>query len=190
MRKGGQIKRVSIDYLQKQHEANPLVVSVLFPLSVGIRLGVVDAGERHLQAFALPVGCGDSVGAVYPAVCVENVLGQVLAVYAVDRVADVLAGGDDQGERDQYNHREAVVQSKDSAVGVDVRDFNEALETTEYVQHFGTERHRGREKDRAVTAPGDGGDSSGWPPGSVRFLPRRVIYIFRCRFRSTSFRSR
>lgn len=152
------------DYLQKQHEADPLVISVLFPLGVGIRLGVVDAGERHLRALPLPVGRGDGVGAVYPAVRVEDVLGQVLAVYAVDGVADVLAGGDDQGERDEYDDRETVVQSEDGAVGVNVRDFNEALETAKYVQHLGTERHRGRERDRAALAPasdGGGGDSSG-----------------------------
>lgn len=74
-------------------------------------------------------------------------------MYTVDRVADVLTGCDDQRERYQQDHREAVVQSEDGTVGVNVRDFNEALEAAEYVQHLGAERHQGRENDRAL-APG------------------------------------
>lgn len=90
-----------IDYLQEQHEADPLIVSVLLPLGIGIRLGVVDAGKGHFRTFSLPVRRGNRVRAVYPAVCVQDILGQILAVYAVDGIADVLASGDDQGERYQ-----------------------------------------------------------------------------------------
>lgn len=127
-----------IDYLQKQHEADPLVVSVLLSLAFGIRFGIVDAGKGHFQALSLPVRRGYRVRAVYPAVSVENVLGQVLAVYTIDGIADVLAGCDDQGERYQQDHSQAVMQAEDGAVDVDVRDFYETLQTAKYVQHLGT----------------------------------------------------
>lgn len=75
---------------------------------------------------------------MYPAVSVENVLGQVLAVYTIDGIADVLAGCDDQGERYQQDHSQAVMQAEDGAVDMDVRDFYETLQTAKYVQHLGT----------------------------------------------------
>lgn len=127
-----------IDYLQKQHEADPLVVSVLLSLAFGIRFGIVDAGKGHFQALSLLVRCGYRVRAVYPAVSVENVLGQVLAVYTIDGIADVLAGCDDEGERYQQDHSQAVMQAEDGAVDMDVRDFYETLQTAKYVQHLGT----------------------------------------------------
>lgn len=127
-----------IDYLQEEHETNPLIVSVLLSLAFGIRFGIVDAEEGHFQALSLSVRRGYRVRAVYPAVSVQNVLGQVLAVYAVDGIADVLAGRDDQGERYQQDHSQAVMQAEDGAVDVDVRDFYETLQTAKYVQHLGT----------------------------------------------------
>lgn len=126
-----------IDYLQEEHETNPLIVSVLLSLAFGIRFGIVDAEEGHFQALSLSVRRGYRVRAVYPAVSVQNVLGQVLAVYAVDGIADVLAGRDDQGERYQQDHSQAVMQAEDGAVDVDVRDFYETLQTAKYVQHLG-----------------------------------------------------
>lgn len=142
-----------IDYLQKQHEANPLVVSVLLSLGFGIRFGIVDAGKGHFQAFSLPVRRGYRVRAVYPAVSVQDVLGQVLAVYAVDGIADVLASRDDQGERYQQDHSQAVMQAEDGAVDMDMRDFYETLQTAEYVQHLGTERYQNK---RSEATPGHG----------------------------------
>lgn len=126
-----------IDYLQEEHETNPLIVSVLLSLAFGIRFGIVDAEEGHFQALSLSVRRGYRVRAVYPAVSVQDVLGQVLAVYAVDGIADVLAGRDDQGERYQQDHSQAVMQAEDGAVDVDVRDFYETLQTAKYVQHLG-----------------------------------------------------
>lgn len=123
-------------YLEKEHEADPLVVPVLLALAIGVRPGVVDSGKGHLVALLLLVGGGNGVGAVYPAVGVEHVLGQILAVYAVDRIADVLAGRHYQRERDQQDYRKAVVETKDGRVDVDVRYFNEALQAAEYVQHL------------------------------------------------------
>lgn len=146
-----------IDYLHKQHKTDPLVVSVLLFLAVGIRSGVVDAEEGHFRALPLPVRRGDRVRAVYPAIRVQDVLGQVFAVYAVDGIADILASGDDQGERYQYDHGKTVMHAEDGAVDVNMRDLYKALQTAEYVQHLGTERCRtkGSGPRRKVTIPRD-----------------------------------
>lgn len=157
-----QLEPESRVYLQEQHEADPLVVSVLLPLVFRIRPGVVDAGERHLGATAFPVRRRDRVRAVDPAVSVEDVLGQILAVYAVDRIADVLASGDDQRERYQQDHREAVMQTEHRAVDVDVRDLYEALQAAEYVQHLGTARSHRR---------GDQGTLGPSPPPQKKIIP-------------------
>ena len=72
-----------------------------------------------------------------PAVSVENVLRNILGVDAVDGVADILSRGHNQAESQQYHHRDAVVQSEYRRVDVDVTDFDQVLETTEYVEHVG-----------------------------------------------------
>jgi len=91
-------------YLEKQHETDPLVVSVLFSLAFRIRFRIVDAGKGHFVAFFLSIGRGYSIRAVYPAVSVQDILWQILAVYAIDGIADVLASGDDEGECCQQDH--------------------------------------------------------------------------------------
>lgn len=106
-----------------------------------MRLRVVDAGKRHLRAFSLVVRRNDRVRTVYPAIGVQHVLGQVLAVNAIDWIAHVLTSGDDQRERDQQDHGEAVVQAEYGAVDVYVRDLYKALQTTKYVQHLGTKQY-------------------------------------------------
>lgn len=122
---------------------------MLLYLAVGIRSGIVDAEEGHVHVLLLVVRRGDRVCAVYPAICVQDVLGEVLAVYAIDGIADVLASGDDQGKCYQYNHSETVVHAEDGAVDVNMRDLYKALQTAEYVQHLGTARRRTEGSDRA-----------------------------------------
>lgn len=87
-----------------------------------------------------------------PAISVQDVLRQILAVYAIDGIADVLAGGDDEGERYQQDHGEAVMQAKNGAVGMNVRDFYKALEAAKYVEHLGTERYQEEIRLRRATA--------------------------------------
>lgn len=128
-------------YLQEQHEADPLVVAVLLSVSFEMRLRVVDAGKRHLRAFSLVVRRNDRVRTVYPAIGVQHVLGQVLAVNAIDWIAHVLTSGDDQRERDQQDHGEAVVQAEYGAVYVYVRDLYKALQTAKYVQHLAIKQY-------------------------------------------------
>jgi len=111
---------------------------------------------------------------VYPAVRVQHVLGQILAVNAVDGVADVLAGGDDQRERYQQDDREAVVQAEHGAVDVDVRDLYEALQAAEYVQHLDSDRPTRRPRPPELIAP---------LRGSVFDLDVGFLYISRWRLR-------
>lgn len=121
-------------YLEKEAEAHPLVVAVSFAV-VRLAAGVVHAwvwdGDAHLLLERLL----DGVRRVYPTVRVEHVLGYVLGVHAVDRVANVLPGGDDQAERGQQHHGQAVVEPEHGRVDVHVADFHQALQAPEHVKH-------------------------------------------------------
>lgn len=96
----------------------------------------------HLEPDLLEVGTVDRVGGVDPAVGVEDVLGDILGVDAVDGVPDVLSRRHNEAEREQDHHRDAVVQPEDGRVDVDVADFDEVLEASEYVQHGGRSLRR------------------------------------------------
>lgn len=122
-------------YLEEEAEADPLVVLDVSPL-LGIHR-LVDARVSHIYAYPLPESAGDRVRGVDPAIRVEHVLWYVLGVHAVDGVAHVLPGGDDERERQQAHDREGVVQPEDGAVNVHVADLDEVLEPAEDVQHLG-----------------------------------------------------
>ena len=92
---------------------------------------------RHLEADFFQVGAVDGVGGVDPAVGVEDVLGYILGVDAVDRIADILSRCHNETEGQQDHHRDTIVQPEDGRVYVDVADFDQVLETAEYVQHGG-----------------------------------------------------
>ena len=102
----------------------------------------IDARMWHLEADLLQVGTVDGVGRMDPAVGVEDVLGYILGVDAVDRVADILSRRHNQTEGQQDHHCDTVVQPEDGRVDVDVADFDQVLETAEYVQHGGRSRCR------------------------------------------------
>jgi len=121
-------------YLEKEAEAHPLVVAVSFSV-VQLAAGVVHAWVRDGDAHLLLERLLDGVRRVYPTVRVEHVLGYVLGVHAVDRVADVLPGGDDQAERGQQHHGQAVVEPEHGRVDVHVADFHQALQAPEHVKH-------------------------------------------------------
>jgi hypothetical protein len=123
-------------YLEEEAEADPLIILDVF--LVGLVSGrPVDARMRDFEADLLEVGTVNRVGRMDPAVGVEDVLGDILGVDAVDGVADVLSRRHDETERQQNHHRDAVVQPEDGRVYVDVADFDEILQTPEYVQHGG-----------------------------------------------------
>ena len=91
----------------------------------------------HLEPDLFEVGAVDGVSRVDPAVGVEDVFGYILGVDAVDGVADVLSRCHNETEGQQDHHRDTVVQPEDGRVYVDVADFDQVLETAEYVQHGG-----------------------------------------------------
>ncbi len=91
----------------------------------------------HLEPDLFQVGTVDRISRMDPAVGVEDVLGDILGVDAVDRIADVLSRRHNETERQQDHDRDAVVQPEDGRVYVDVADFDQVLETAEYVQHGG-----------------------------------------------------
>ena len=64
-------------------------------------------------------------------------LRDVLGVDAVDGVAHVLLGGDNQAEGKHAGGGDAVVQPEDPAVDVAVGDVQEAPQLPEYLQHLG-----------------------------------------------------
>ena len=70
-----------------------------------------------------------------PAVQIEDVVGNVVSVNAVDRVADVLPRRDDYREREQDDRADAPVEAKHWRVDVDVADLDQCLEPDEYVKH-------------------------------------------------------
>lgn len=81
-------------HLKKQTETDPLIVLVMF-LFEQVTVGVADAGVGDGDARLLIEVVLDGVGGVNPAVGVEHILGDVLGVYAIDRIANVLPSGYD-----------------------------------------------------------------------------------------------
>ena len=84
----------------------------------------------HVNTNPLPEGAGYCVGGVDPAVSVQHVLGDVLGVDTVDRVPDVLPGGDDQREGEEEGDGGGVVQAEDAGVRGDSVLLDKALQTT------------------------------------------------------------
>lgn len=121
-------------YLEEQAKAHPLVVSVRLAV-VRLAAGVVHARVRDRDAHFLLERLPDGVRGVDPAVRVQHVLGYVLCVHAVDGVAHVLPRGDDQAERGQQHHGQAVVEPEHGRVDVHVADFHQALQAPEHVKH-------------------------------------------------------
>ena len=122
--------------LEEETEADPLVVfDVLFVRFISRRS--IDARMGYLKAHFLEMSAVNGVRTVDPTVRIEYVLGDILGVDAVDRITDVLPRRHDETEGEQDHHRDAVVQPEDGRVDVDVADFDEVLETAEYVQHGG-----------------------------------------------------
>ena len=128
-------------YLEEETEADPLIILDVFLISL-ILWGSVDARMGHFEADLLEVRTVDGVRRVDPTVGVENVLRNILGVDAVDGVADVLSRRHNQTEGQQDHHRDAVVQAEHGRVNVDVADFDQVLQSAEYVQHGGSRRRR------------------------------------------------
>lgn len=76
------------------------------------------------------------VGGVDPTISIEYVFRYILGVDTVNGVSDILPGGDDETEGDEDDHGDGVMQPEDRGVNVDVADFDQVLQATEYVQHL------------------------------------------------------
>ena len=71
-----------------------------------------------------------------PAECVEDILRDVFGVDAVDGVAHVLLGWDDQGEGKHTRRRHRVVEAEHPRVNVEVGHPQEPTKLPEDFQHF------------------------------------------------------
>lgn len=89
-------------YLEKETKADPLIISVDFAV-VCLALTISDARIRHLLSGLFQKHALESICAVNPAVRVENILGNIFCVNAIDWIADVLSCGDNQREGNQHH---------------------------------------------------------------------------------------
>ena len=94
----------------------------------------------HVEAHPFPEGTGDCVSRVNPTVGVEDVLGNVFGMDAVNGVANILPSRDNQAECQQADNGESVVEPEYGRVDVHVADFDQGLEASEYVDHPSTGR--------------------------------------------------
>ena len=66
-----------------------------------------------------------------PAECVEDVFWNVLWVYAVDGVPNVLPGGDEEREGKTGHDGDCVVEPEDTAVYLDMGEFYQTLQSSQ-----------------------------------------------------------
>ena len=148
-------------YLKEEREADPLVVGHVSALVLLVDVGRDDPGVRHLVAHVQRERPRDGVGAVDPAVEVEDVVGDVLGVDAVDGVADILPGRHDHGEGEEDHRADAPVQAEHGRVDVDVADLDQGLQPEEDVQHRSAGGGGRRRKETAARKEGEEEERSG-----------------------------
>ena len=85
----------------------------------------------------LPESAGYGVGGVYPAVGVQHILGDVLGVNTIYGVPDILPGGHNKREGKEEGNSRAVVEPEDARVYGRVMGLDQALESSEYLEHGG-----------------------------------------------------
>lgn len=90
---------------------------------------------RYVEADPLPEGTGDRVSRMNPAEGVEDVLGDVLGVDAIDGIAHILLGRNDQREGKHARCRDRVVQPEYPRVDVNVGHPQQATQLTKYLDH-------------------------------------------------------
>ena len=111
-----------VSYLEEEAEADPLVV--LHVLLVPLVPRLVHPRVGHVHPHPLPVGGGERVGGVDPAVGVQHLLRDVLRVDAHDRRTDVLPRRHDEGECEQDHNGRPVMESKYTTVRVETANFH------------------------------------------------------------------
>lgn len=135
-------------HLEKQTKTDPLVVLVDFLLLVIVHCSYTWAPRKvHAGIRFLFVG-GDGKSRMNPAKSVENIFGDLFGVDAIYGVPDILASGDDEGERDQDGHCYGIMQTKHWRIDVNAADFQKRLQASEDIQHFGLETRTRSAGDR------------------------------------------
>lgn len=72
-----------------------------------------------------------------PAVGVQHILGDVLGVNTIYGVPDILSGGHNKREGKEEGNSRAVVEPEDARVYGRVMGLDQALESSEYLEHDG-----------------------------------------------------
>ena len=90
----------------------------------------------------LPEGTGDRVRAVDPAVRVQYVLGDVLGMNTVYRIAHVLSRGGYDGAGQEEGDGGGVVEPEDAGVDGDMVGLHQTLQTSEYFDHLSPQPSR------------------------------------------------
>ena len=120
--------------MEEEGEADPLVILVIFYLVLALD---VSGDPRLHQVLADDAGSiRDREGRVDPAVGVHHVK-RYLVDDTVDRIADVLPGGHQQGEDDQSDHGGLVVQPEHIVVDAHRVELQQPLHGTEHFKHGG-----------------------------------------------------
>ena len=89
-----------------------------------------------VDADALPKGTRNRPGRVNPAIGIENIFWNILAVSAINRVAHILPGSDDDGGGQEEGHGEVVVKPEDDIVRLHVAKFDQVLDSAEDTEHL------------------------------------------------------
>ena len=105
-------------------------------LLVSVVPGLVDAGMWDVDPDPFPVGRAERVGGMDPAVCIEDVLGDVPGVNTHDGRPDVLSSRHYEGEGQQGHHSHPVVKPKHRTVRVVSAHLDQAFQSKEQMQHF------------------------------------------------------
>lgn len=99
---------------------------------------LIHARVSDIEPDPLPEGRRYRVRRVDPTVGVENILGDVLGVDAVDGVADVLLGRHDERESEHAGGGDRVVESEHPRVDVNVANAEQPAKLAEDLQHGGS----------------------------------------------------
>lgn len=93
-----------------------------------------------------------------PTISIQNVFRYVLGVDTVNGVSNILPRGDDETKGNEDDDGNGVMQPEDWRVDVDVADFDQVLQATEYVQHLkapvvGRSASGGAEPEANISTP-------------------------------------
>lgn len=120
-------------YLKEKAKAHPLVVPI--QLLIFLRHRRLNPWITLIRLRRLFVLISDRVSRMDPAERVQNVLRYVFRMYTINGIPNILSSRDNQTERNQYEHRDRIMQPEYRRIYVDMADFDESLETAEDVQH-------------------------------------------------------